>query len=201
MPKHYAFLDESGDISSGLFFVIAVVIADYLVSRAMARHLKRLRKTQHHKASSELKATNTKPASIRILLRNFATEGISIISVVLDSRDFQHKSDDKKELYAKVVSQAVYLCALRWPDLELKLDKRYTNKALRNNLSQVIYQKLNGIENSKVAITHEDSRSCPGIQVADFICWSIRKKYEDGYTEFYDIIKHKILEEMILGKK
>lgn len=55
-------------------------------------------------------------------------------------------------------------------------------KSVRSTLSRTIPNRL------RYRILHHDSRAHYGLQVADYVCWAVFRKYERGQSDFYDRI-------------
>ena len=201
---HYAYLDESGDVTplhaSGKFMVVAIVTGDRRASRSIELHLKRLRK-KLKTVGREVKAVLATPKQRCKLLQAIASEDIAIIAIILDKSKAGGRPDDPEEWYRQAVSQAAWHCADHWPQLRLILDKRYTKKALRDRLEQAIRAKLQELTTEQITIEQTDSTTSPGLQVVDYVAWSIRRKYEAADQECYDLIKERIIIEEIIEPK
>lgn len=206
---HYAYLDESGTVTpfvaADRFLVVAVVAADGASARALALHVKRLKKKLGKKAmkasGGELKAHLAAPEQLEKLLRSIAAEEIAIVTVVVDKRLCYRAPEDPEDWYREAVSLVARHCAARWPRLKLILDKRYTKRELRARLDEAIIGGLICLSDSDVAIEHADSKVTPCLQVADYVAWAIRRKYEDGETRYYDLVKDKIVTEESIEAK
>jgi hypothetical protein len=206
---HYAYLDESGTVTPFLaadrFLVVGVVAADQAAVRALELHVKRLKKKLSKKAmqtsGGELKARLATPEQLEKLLRAVADEDVAIVTAVVDKRMVYREPDDPEDWYRGAVALVARHCAARWPHLKIILDKRYTNQDLRDRLDEAIENKVGCLRDSDVSIEHADSKATPCLQVADYIAWVIRRKYEEGETQYYDLVKGRIICEEIIEAK
>ena len=197
----YAFLDESGNTApfqpSECFLVVAVITATPSVARAIALHLKRLKKTIRSGPRDELKASEATPKQRIKLLKAVADEDIAIVAVVLNKEMARNIPEDQEDWYRQMVSMATGHCARHWTPLRLVLHKRYTNIRLRCRLEKEIRDRL-GTRQGDVAIEQLGSRARPELQVVDYVAWAIRRKYAVGEWQYYDIIKSRIIVEDVI---
>ena len=69
--------------------------------------------------------------------------------------------------------------------------RKQFNEYCEQKVSFRAYEKDSEIDHM-VSISHEDSRSVPMLQVADFIAGSVQRKFEKEDSTFYDLIQDKI---------
>ena len=67
--------------------------------------------------------------------------------------------------------------------LPLKRRRRAIEKAVKGSLSAMLPDRV------KYRVVHNDSRSHHGLQVADYCCWAIYRKWEKGEKTHYSSIK------------
>jgi hypothetical protein len=83
---------------------------------------------------------------------------------------------------------------LRYSDVNLYVDE--TSKQIHDLLQFDGYIRTGALLTKKryfpLKITHGNSNVIHGISAADFIVWSVFRKYESKDNRFFDIIKHKI---------
>lgn len=198
----YVYLDESGNTApfqaSRSFLAVAVVSVGHKASRALETHMKRLKKRAKVRAGGELKAVSATRTQRARLLRDIAREDIAIIAVVVDKRAVRQKPDDPEDWYREAMSLAALHCALRWSDLRLLLDKRYTKQALRDRLDQAVRERLGDLACNVLSITQRDSTTVLGLQVADYVAWAIRRKHAQGEEAYYDLVKDRIIIEEVI---
>lgn len=199
----YAYLDESGNTApfqaQERILVLAVIAANPSVARKLALHVKRLKKKAGMGAGAELKANEATAKQRTKLLSDLAGEDVAIVAVVVDKRLVLKRPEDPEAWYREAAALVAWRCAQRWPDLRLILDRRYVKRALRERLEASIRAKL-GILAEGVTMEHLDSKSTPGLQVADYVAWAIRRKYE-GDLSGYDLIRVKIVSEDVIEAK
>ncbi len=88
---------------------------------------------------------------------------------------------------------------MRWPDMALTLDKRYTKAGLRDHLETSIRQGLVDTPQGAVLIRQEDSRTHKELQAVDMVAWALFQKYERGEDRFYRLIAERIVSEQVIG--
>jgi hypothetical protein len=202
---HYAFLDESGTTAplrpGDGFLVVVALVGDQSSSRALELHLKRLRQRTRTRPGGELKATYATQKQRLRLLQVVSSARVSIVAVVVDKRMAQHVPRDPEDWYRQAVGLAVRHCVDHWPQTHVILDKRYTNKTLRDKLDDAILVNLRGAACGGIAIEHKESSSSSGLQVADYIAWAVRRKYDSGDREGYDLIASRIVTEQVIEAK
>jgi Fe2+ transport system protein B len=202
---HYAYLDESGNTipfdKSERFLVVAVLVADAASARAVELHIKRLQKKLGSRTGSELKAFASTTEQALRLLRAIAQEDVAIVTVIIDKRWVRRRPADTEDWYRQAVGLAAYHCTGRWPRLHLVLDKRYTKKALRDELEDAIRLRLEGIPQDSITIEHLDSETSRGLQATDYVAWAIRQKYERGETQYYEALARQIVVEVVVKAK
>jgi len=82
----------------------------------------------------------------------------------------------------------------RNPHLYLCIDKRYTNRKLRDRLNRAITGGIADI-GATLILQHRESERESGIQVADAVAWSLFQKYEYRDERLSLLIKDKIVME------
>jgi hypothetical protein len=179
--------------------VIAVVGAPEHAKRALELHMRRLRKRVGRGLAGELKANKATDRQIRRLLCAVSKEDIAIVVVVMDKRYVYRRPNDPEDWYRDAVCRAVCHCVDRWPEMHLVLDKRYTQKSLRKKLDQAIEQATQNRLLKRLSIRQADSRRVLGLQVIDYIAWAVRRHYEREDSDYYEIIKDKIVVQEIVA--
>lgn len=202
----YILLDESGDLGfsfprSSRFFIVTVIFTE------SKRHLEKIAKKIHKglrkkfKKVGVLHAYNEMPITRQRLLREISQSDCSILAIVLNKKKVYTKlQDEKAVLYNYVTNILLDRLLTKKP---IPLDKqiifiaaqRETNKFLNENFKNYLtHQVKNNHKISikvEIATTHQEK----SLQVVDFICWAIYRKYEIGDDSYYNIIKSKIIEE------
>jgi hypothetical protein len=200
---HYAFMDESGTVgvSSGTHFLIVAVLTaneprniEKLIRRALKKFGSRL-------SSGEIKAADFEETAILRLLREIAEEEIAIVATIVDQQTILRPPKEKEEIYRNAVAQTVRRVALRFPRVEICIDKRYTSDHLRYRLEKSIRVEIEDLPHQMVLIRQENSSFRKELQAADAIAWAFFRKYERGDERFYNLIASKIIDEEVVAKK
>lgn len=202
MIIRYAYLDESGDVapfSGSRFLVVAVLVTES--PRAIELYVKRARQSLGRKAKSqELQATWSELRMIERFLNGINRDDVAVVAVVVDKQAIVRPPADPEDIYRTAVSHAVRLCLEQWPQLHLRLDKRYTNSKLRQALEQAVSQKLVPDVHQRLLIWHEDSQGQLCLQAVDFVAWAIARKYERGDESAYAQIAGRIIVEEVINE-
>ena len=74
--------------------------------------------------------------------------------------------------------------------IPLQKRRRAIEKAVKLTLARVLPQRL------KYRVLHHDSRSHYGLQIADYCCWAISRKWRTGERTWYDRIKSAVCSEV-----
>jgi hypothetical protein len=199
----YAFVDESGTetpFSNDHFLVLA------LLSAAQERDVLLPVRLTHKKygsslPSGEMKAAASRPDVKKFLLRSIAGMPVEIMTVVVDKRCILRPPADSGDIYRKAVASIARHAVMRWPSIEICLDKRYSTLRLRERLESAIRNEIADLPQQAVIIRQEDSISHQGLQAADYIAWAIFQKYEKGNPGFYRIIETKIVVEELIEQE
>jgi hypothetical protein len=198
---HYAYIDESGNTApfqpKERFLVVAVVAAGSRAERALALHIKHMRR-RAKMPLAELEAKEASPRLRAWFLRAIAQEDIAIIVVAVNKADVLRRPDDPEEWYRDAVARAAQQCAQRWAHWSLVIDRRYVKRALRDELEARIATALADLP-APWAIQHLDSAVTPGLQVADYVAWAVRMRYEANDLTYYALIGHKVVAELVVS--
>ena len=73
--------------------------------------------------------------------------------------------------------------------LPLKRQRRAVEKAVKSNLSEMLP------DYAKYKVVHHESRSHHGLQVADYCCWAIHRRWERGDENHYSQIRSAVRSE------
>lgn len=148
--------------------------------------------------ADELKASALELRVTERLLRSVAEEDVAIVAVIVDKGAILRPPKDPEEIYREAVTRVVAHCLMRWPRVELFLDKRYTNKSLRDGLERAVREGVAALRPEVLIIHQEDSRGRNELQAVDHVAWAIFQKYETAEDRFYRILSEKIIvEEMV----
>jgi hypothetical protein len=148
-----------------------------------------------------MKAKKSREQIILRLLNEVNKADVAIVAVVVDQKAIVHPPKVSEDIYRIAATRAVHHVVQRWPVVEICLDRRYTNEALRDRLEQHIREGIADIPRQIVMIRQEDSIKRKELQLVDFVAWAFFQKYEKNDDRFYQVIAPKIVKEELLELK
>lgn len=196
----YLFLDESGELgfklTSSRYFLIAILSCDDNEIKKVRKIIKRIRTRKLKKKLkelTELKANNTSKQIREAVLKKLNSLNIEIYTIILDKKQvYDYLKNKKDKLYNYVSHLIISECSINDKNIDLFVDKRGA-KIIASEFTNYITEKLKGINKKcKLKVYHLDSKIESGLQVVDFVSWSIFRKYEHKDDSYYNIIKSKI---------
>ena len=199
----YAFLDESGTVGAPNgthFLVVAVLTAEdprdleLPVRRALKKHGRSM-------ISGEMKASRASEQINLRLLSAIARHDVSIVAVVVDQRAITLPPTDPEEIYRQAVARAIHHLVERFPQIEICLDKRYTNETLTYSLEKHIRAKLVDLSAQMVLLRQQSSYARKELQAVDAVAWAFFQKYERGDPRFYELIAARVIVEDVITQK
>jgi hypothetical protein len=199
----YILHDESGDLgfnfenprTTNYFIIVFLMTSNVrLVANAVRNTFRTLRKAQK-KRSGGILHCHYEDRQTRIrLLKQLAERDIKIAAIKLDKRDTV-LIDNQQVLYSSMV---VSLFNRLYKDRHISL-----NDNVKFVASQVATNKhhnkqfISVVKDGAFASSFNMEISTParekGLQAADFVSWSLWRKYEYNDTEYADIIADKIV--------
>ena len=205
----YIFLDESGDLGfskrSSRWFIFTIALTDDY--RALERVIKKARKSlsKKHKRVRELHAYHSDDVTRkRVLTQLAAREGLKVLCIILNKEkvyvDLQNQKNHLYNYTANILLDRLHskdIIPLDEP-IQLFIDRKDTNKNLRENFEQYLLESMIDKRDGHVTIRLRASHEEKALQAVDFISWAIFRKYELGDYEFYEIIKDLVIEENLL---
>ena len=100
------------------------------------------------------------------------------------------------------MARLVRHCVERHPQVNVYLDRRYTNRAQQSQLEQTIREAIAHVPGQVVLIKQLDSWAVPGLQAVDFVVWAFEQKYASGNDWAAQIIAEQVIvEEVVQGSK
>ena len=196
----YGFLDEAGDVgyseNSSRILLVVILLTDN--PQELRRAVARIRKGLGRKLKEipELKAYATPRRIVEKLLRYIAQMNVEIVASVVDKRVIRRPSDPE-DLYRWACVEAIRACLKRYPNLSLCIDKRSTNRSLRDRQNRAIAKGIADMGATLVLQQIESERES-AIQGADAIAWSLFQKYEHRDEGLFLLVKDKIVVERAL---
>jgi len=198
----YIFLDESGELGFGKksskYFIITLLTCDEGEIFALRRVIRKVRQKlikKKIKKYPELKGNNSSDKIRKDVLNRFVKTNSEIFLIVLDkSKVYEYLIEKKNKLYNYLSNLILNECSFDIPSVCLVVDKSKTNRSLREDFDNYIRRNLTQKNNNcNLIIKHENSQKEGCLQVLDFVSWAIFRNYEYQDSEFFDIIKNKIV--------
>ncbi len=196
------FVDESGTPSPASrerFFTVALLLMQ--TPHRIEKLVRRIRRSLHRRVrTSELKAARSHPRVIHRLLTGLVATECEIYVTVVDKQGVAPQQSEA--VYRAAVASVVRHCVERHPQVNLYLDKRYTNRTQRVQLEQTIRKAIAHVPMQVVLIEQLDSWAVPGLQAVDFVAWAFEQKHALGDDWAAQIIAEKVIvEEEVRGTK
>jgi len=208
----YIFLDESGDLGfnfskqkTSKYFIISFLFVDKEQKRSTEKIIKKIyqnfSKAELNKHKNCLHCYKEKPG-IRIKLLNLLNEkNIKIMAIYLNkSKVYSKLHDEKQVLYnyvTNILLDRIFSKRLvaRKETIILIASKRETNKFLNENFKDYLEKQTQNNHNQHIEVKIKTPFEEKCLQVIDFVCWSLFRKYEHGDESYINIIQNKIIEE------
>lgn len=193
----YIFVDESGDLGKhgSPFFIIACLSTtnarpiERIIKRVRERKLKRKKRDV-----TELKANSSSPEIREEVLKRLAKCECEIGLIIIDKKKVrEYLYNAKNKLYNYIFGMLVEeldLCKIR---IEIFIDKKDSNRLLREDLDQYIRKKIKEKHDcNHLEIRHLESHAHKALQVIDFVAWATNRKYSFGEDSYFKLIEPKI---------
>jgi hypothetical protein len=198
----YAFLDESGTVgvTGTRFLVVAVLTVE--TPRDLEVPVRRaLKKSGRDLIDGEIKASRASEKANLRMLQVAAKHTTGIVAVIVDQSVISISPEDPEDIYRQAVTRAIHVLLERFPKIDICLDKRYSNEALRERLEKHIRENIMDVFPQMALIHQPSSQERKELQVVDAVAWAFFQKYERGDTRFYDIIASKVIAEEVMPRK
>lgn len=194
----YVYIDESGDLGkygSKYFAICALAVKNPLALRRIIKKTRERKLKKKIKQLPELKANSCDRLTRESVLTKVGKTDCSIVAIVVEKDNIlSHLFTIKNKLYD-------YLCGIlmdRLPlpshTLSIIIDKKHTNTLMREDFNTYIKNKISiKNKNLNIEISHKESFSLNELQVADFVVWSINRKFNVLDDSYYRLIEHKII--------
>lgn len=204
----YVFIDESGDTGldfskqkTSKHFVVTLIETknknsiDRLVSKIF-RSVKRKKKGKDNTLHAYKESHSTKAK----FLSGLAKLDIRVTYNIIN-KPRQVITNNQHDLYLSImlwiIAMAEKIESFENPDnpeLNIYISQRETSKTLNQRLIDVV-NNLN--TESKINISLKTPAQEKGLQAADFVSWTIFKKFEHGNNEYYEIIRPIVFNSML----
>lgn len=211
----FIYLDESGDLGFDFNkskttkkFVITLLVCDgrnaskafkKAIDRTLRNKINRKKKKAARK--NELKGTNTSIENKKYFYRHLKNNEWGIYTVILNKARVEshlRTKRGKKKLYNFIARFLIEKLPLRDINTNVRLIvDRSKNKEGIRDFNQYLQDQIESLLplNTQLKIEHLTSQENKSLQAVDLFCWGIARKYEHNDTEWYDIIKDKIVYE------
>ncbi|MCB9370090.1 DUF3800 domain-containing protein [Candidatus Woesearchaeota archaeon] len=188
------YVDESGDLgfgkkgSSRYFVISALLIDDCKEPERLVKNMRRNKFKKELRKSNELKANNSSDKLRHYVLSKINEfKGIQIFHIVLDKTEVRspYLKDNKNKLYNFVAGKLAKNILMKDADLLVIIDKSKGKKILRIDFDRYFRTKLlEGETAGDCTISHGYSHNFAGLQMVDFLAWSVFRKYEYKDLDF-----------------
>ena len=155
------------------------------------------------KEIAELKANSSSDEIRNEVLKRLVKCDCEINLIIIDKKQIiERLYNAKNKLYNYVFGLLIEDVNLNKTSIEIFIDKKDSNRLLREDLDQYIQSKVKAM-NSKtiVKIKHLQSHAHKALQVVDFVAWAAHRKYSFKQENYLGIIKAKIKNTKELWKK
>jgi len=209
----YIFLDESGDLGfdfskkkTSNSFVITFLFTDSKTSTE--KIVKKIfqgfakKKKKHH--PGVLHANKENHETKEKVLHALSKKDVRILTIWLNKRKVYTKLQNEKQVLYNYVTNILLdrICSGKLIPVEkpiqLIASKRETNKFLNENFKVYIESQMKDRHQLQIQIDIKTQTEEKGLQVVDFASWAIYRRREFGDDRYWQIIKHKIVEENAL---
>jgi len=217
MPHVSVYVDESGDVGfnpkSSEFFTIGYV---FTINRFPTKENKKMRRLlkninagikKQNKKIMEFKFSSNTDAVKRKIFRQIQKLDVNM-GVICISKDSvkQHLKEDSSMFYRYVVIENIVTALVndymetydQYNSIRFTIDRSLSKNQIKSfndycegKLSFKSQQKDSTMEIHST-ILHEDSRTVPMLQVADYIASATQRKITHCDSTYYDVIKDKI---------
>lgn len=188
---YYGFLDESGAWESRMFIVAIIIIGNLNEIKNVIKNARQKAKGKF-RFHSIFKASKENKGFVKLVLQELIKKNIYIIVSAWDKK-IQDIKQNKNEIYTKLLAQIINSALENYPNLSLVIHKRYTFPKIRNKIQQTIIQNLKS--GKFLSIEQKTETECRELELADAVAWAVYQKYNNKKSEFYEIIKNKIVKE------
>jgi hypothetical protein len=207
------YFDESGDLGfdkqkskSSKYFVITCLISSDsgAVNKIIKKAFRKIKNNKRKSISNRGQSLHANKESIRI--KTFVLDLISkekdsftIASLILNKKDVYTKLHNKKhELYnylSNILLDRILqnkLINLNEP-IALVASRRETNQYLNQRFHQYLVNNIKNNHGIPIDIEIKPHTKDTGLQVVDFIAWSVFRKYEYNDSMYFNIIKDNVI--------
>jgi len=191
--KLHIFIDESGDLGrkGSKYFVLAAVVSENPQElAAIIKRAKKYRMKKKFRKLPEFKANYSDRPTRERILRGLCKTSSKIYALVIEKAQMHEGLWGAKERFFNFLCGVLLrIIAKNTPDVVIVFDRRTGNHAMLEDINAYVARKIHEINcKINVVISHELSHESAPLQVADFACWAVHRKYEAGDNSYYSII-------------
>lgn len=206
----YVFLDESGDLGfdfskkkTSNYFVITFLFVKNKnpIEKIVKKIFRGLTKNELKFHPSVLHCYKERPKIRTRLLTILSAKDCSVITIYLNKKRVYTKLQNEKQVLYNYVTNILLdrVCTKKLiPTNEpilLVASRRETNKFLNENFKNYLESQVQNHHKIKIDVCIKSPHEEKCLQVVDFVCWSVFRKYQHGDDSYYNLIKQKIVEE------
>jgi hypothetical protein len=210
----YIYMDESGCL--GFDFEKQGTSRHFVITFLFSAHRRRLDKIVKKTFQSMparvrqvhpgvLHCNKEKPAiRMKVLQLLAQEESASIMAIRLNKEKVYASLQDEKSVLYNYVTNILLdriftrkLVPLDEP-LHLIASRRETNKFLNENFQAYLAQQATKNHSQPLEVDILPPHAEKGLQVVDFASWAIFRSHERGDSGYYDVIRHKVVEDKSL---
>ncbi|MBI5152828.1 DUF3800 domain-containing protein [Candidatus Peregrinibacteria bacterium] len=205
----YLFLDESGDLgfnfskkkTSHVFVITCLFTQDKRPIEKIVKKTHFELRRKYKKKFGILHCVKEKPITRVRLLKRLCEKDCGITIIYLNKKKVYTKLHDEKAVLYNYVTNILLdrICTKKListqDHIHLVVSRRETNKFMNENFKSYINSRTKSKRNIDISINIKTPAEEKSLQAADFISWSIFRKYEYGDDSYYRLIKNKIIEE------
>jgi hypothetical protein len=190
-------MDESGDLGeygTKCFVIACLSTSNPLPVERIVKKVRERKLKKKMRAVSELKANSSSPeVRINVLNRLVRCDCRIDLIIIKKKQVRNYLFNTKNKLYNYVLGILIDEMPIRETHIELVIDKKDSNRLLREDLDQYIERKLRSKRAcAKIKIKHMESHTHRALQVIDFVAWAANRKHSHDDESYYTIIEPKI---------
>lgn len=216
----YIFFDESGDLGfdfnkrrTSRYFVVTFLLTreKRIIERSVKKTFRGLSARESKGHPGVLHSVNELPKTRQKLLTRLAQHDISVLTLYLDKKRIYTKLKDEREVLYNVITNTLLdmiivkkIIPTDQPIIFVA-SQRETSRFLNNNFKNYLEDNAERNHKLKLTVDVKTPHQEKGLQAVDFVSWAIFRHFEYSDTTYYEIIKHRIVEESpfypIVGSK
>lgn len=188
--EKYVYIDETGDLGefgSKYFIITAIWTDNPALFDGIVKKLRKGKFSRELSKAKEIKANKSSKRLIIDVLKRFSkSEWTYAKSIILDKKQIRHKQQyaNKDVLYNFVCGHLSNI-AIDTKKLNVRIDRTNGKQIRIEEFNEYMKRKFKEVQWTRnIEISHVNSESSRGIQIADVISWAVFQKFEHD-NEFY----------------